>query len=449
MNSTIKTGGGQSKLIFDESPLTFSRTIAHAIGLPKAIILQQIYFLNQQPNSGEVLEDGFNYIYNSYEEWKKEFFPFWSIRSLKTYFLELEKAGLLVSRQPNKSDWNGKKYYRVDFVKFSKWSADFIGYEKNSNKIGSAKIAPSVVQDLHSRTCNNCTISSANSAPSSIQRRHTKKTYKEDDTNISLASDDAGKIIPDKISIPETSLMVVSGAIPAADKSLHQQLMAMSESFIGKLTSSGGGKEAKGSKNIREYIDKNPDTTLQDVRDCFVWIRENKRMMQLSLTSVASQLPTYMAIKRKSGKVPGTQFLTAQEKNDEIRQNRDYKKIAENINPDKWRIKNFEEKPITEIEKSVPGTQFKSAKERSDERLLNMDTKQAIEDAQKVYDELKSIISDKPITEIERLVPGTQFKTAQEKSLETFVNRDYNELISGAQKLHLELAEKIGTKRKV
>lgn len=319
MNSNTNKGNGQSKLIFDESPLVFSRTIAHAIGLPKAVILQEVHYLTTQTESGRVLEDGFRYVYNSYEEWKEQFFPFWSIRTIKTHFTELEKAGLLISQQPDKSDWNTKKYYRFDFEKFSKWSAKFIGFERKANKTGSAEITLPEVQKLHYQSGNNCTPDSAEVARSSIQRRQTKETDKEDAPNVFIVSSDNETM--------DKSESKNSGVPEFSSLTLHQQLIRLFEDEFGGVSTDWMiSKDAKGSKRIRAYMDKHADCTIDDVRECLrVMVIEKK--MDGSMTTVAYYLPEYMRRKRLGLRQYPEQFKTAQEKSLEKLKNRNYKEL--------------------------------------------------------------------------------------------------------------------------
>lgn len=108
---------GIGKLIINESPLTVLPTLAKLVGLQQAIIIQQIHYLCQQPKSGKVLQDGKKYIWNSYEEWIENYFPFWSKPTVIKHFTELEESGLIIAQQPNKHKFDHTKYYRVCYSK--------------------------------------------------------------------------------------------------------------------------------------------------------------------------------------------------------------------------------------------------------------------------------------------------------------------------------------------
>lgn len=108
-----------SKLLINNSPLVVLPELAMLAGLSQAIILQQVHYNCQDTRYGEVLEDGFRYVYNTYDEWQKYAFPFWGVKAIQYNFLELEKAKYLISQQPLKKLGNMKKYYRVNTEKIN------------------------------------------------------------------------------------------------------------------------------------------------------------------------------------------------------------------------------------------------------------------------------------------------------------------------------------------
>ena len=106
-----------SKLLIQESPLTFQPSLAVAIGLNEAIVLQQVhYWLNNPKNKGYE-QDGFKWVYNTYKEWQENNFPFWSENTVQRTFASLEEMGLLISIQPMKHKYDRTKYYRIDYPK--------------------------------------------------------------------------------------------------------------------------------------------------------------------------------------------------------------------------------------------------------------------------------------------------------------------------------------------
>tara|TARA_R110000868_G_scaffold253540_1_gene510113 strand:- start:1158 stop:2030 length:873 start_codon:yes stop_codon:yes gene_type:complete len=100
-----------ASLILQEQPLQVLPTLARLLGLEQAVVLQQLYWLLQNPRNGKVLGDGERYIFNTYEGWQV-IFPWLSERSLRRVFGELEDRGIVMTCQPDGS-FSRRKYYRV------------------------------------------------------------------------------------------------------------------------------------------------------------------------------------------------------------------------------------------------------------------------------------------------------------------------------------------------
>jgi len=82
-------------LLIDEPPLQVLPTLAQAIGLNEAIVLQQVhYWLNPRFNKN-FFEERY-WVRNTYEQWRQQF-PFFSERTLRRTIGSLEALGLLVS----------------------------------------------------------------------------------------------------------------------------------------------------------------------------------------------------------------------------------------------------------------------------------------------------------------------------------------------------------------
>ena len=107
---------GQSNLLINEPPLSVLPSLATTVGLNEAIVLQQLHYWLQNPKTGVLREDGLKWIFNSYEEWQQNF-PFWSPRTVQRVFLDLERAGLVISAQLDKSAYDRRKYYQLNYDK--------------------------------------------------------------------------------------------------------------------------------------------------------------------------------------------------------------------------------------------------------------------------------------------------------------------------------------------
>lgn len=98
-------------LISNDETIPVGKRLACLVGVEGAMILQQIHFLCLNRNSGKMI-DGDRWVWNTYEQWQRDHFPFWSARTIERKIMELEKAGYVLSCQPDKH-MSRKKYYRV------------------------------------------------------------------------------------------------------------------------------------------------------------------------------------------------------------------------------------------------------------------------------------------------------------------------------------------------
>jgi hypothetical protein len=109
------------RLLLDENPLILLPTLAAALGVNEALILQQFnYWVQSSKNTWK----GYRWTYNSYSEWKKQF-KFLSVPTIGRAIRNLEKKGLLVSEVgPNPKKFDRTKWYRIDFDKFDELFPD-------------------------------------------------------------------------------------------------------------------------------------------------------------------------------------------------------------------------------------------------------------------------------------------------------------------------------------
>lgn len=108
-----------NNLLISEPPLQVLPSLADKVGLNEAIILQQFHYWLQRSNN---IHDGHRWIYNSYSEWNKQF-PFWSNATIRRAIGSLEKQGFLISGNYNKAGFDKTKWYRIDYERMSKASA--------------------------------------------------------------------------------------------------------------------------------------------------------------------------------------------------------------------------------------------------------------------------------------------------------------------------------------
>lgn len=97
-------------LLIEEPPLQVLPSLAEAIGLEEAIVIQQLHYYERK-GYGKTVK-GMRWIFNTYEEWKKVF-PFWSERTIQRIFLRLEGMHLVESCIPE-GGISRRKYYRIN-----------------------------------------------------------------------------------------------------------------------------------------------------------------------------------------------------------------------------------------------------------------------------------------------------------------------------------------------
>ena len=113
-----------NKLLIDEYPLMVLPTFAKKIGLKNAIFVQQIHFLTQtkqQNNDIYTYKNGDMWVYNTINEWHKNYFSFMSKSTLKRVIKNCEKKSYIISTNEfNKSEYDKTKWYRINYEKISK-----------------------------------------------------------------------------------------------------------------------------------------------------------------------------------------------------------------------------------------------------------------------------------------------------------------------------------------
>ncbi|MCM3768453.1 conserved phage C-terminal domain-containing protein [Neobacillus niacini] len=100
-----------SKLLINENPVMIIPSLAVKLGLNEAVILQQIHYWVHA--SRHVIE-GRKWIFNTYKNWQEQL-PFWSESTIKRTIHSLEKQGLLLSGNWNRSKMDKTKWYAIDY----------------------------------------------------------------------------------------------------------------------------------------------------------------------------------------------------------------------------------------------------------------------------------------------------------------------------------------------
>lgn len=102
----------KSSLVLDDRPLLLLPRLATALGLEQALVLQQIHYLLSNPANGRSIR-GRRWIFNTYAQWRSQYFPFWSERTIRRALTGLEACGAVAACQPD-GNVSRRKYYRVN-----------------------------------------------------------------------------------------------------------------------------------------------------------------------------------------------------------------------------------------------------------------------------------------------------------------------------------------------
>ena len=129
-------------LLIQESPLLILPTLAQAIGLDEAILLQQLHF--RLTHQGQE-RDGKLWYCQSYTSWAKQL-PFWSESKIKRLFLKLEKEGFIQSTDKYNTFYVDRtKWYSIEY---NVLDALLHAYAKENGlpKVYIQPLAPSIVE---------------------------------------------------------------------------------------------------------------------------------------------------------------------------------------------------------------------------------------------------------------------------------------------------------------
>lgn len=110
-----------SSLLFTKHPIVVSQELAGALTeldpqkkprISEAAVLQQInYWLQKKQN----YHDGHYWVYNSLEEWTKQFTWIKTAKTMKRQFDWLEERGIVITGNYNKLKFDRTKWYTIDY----------------------------------------------------------------------------------------------------------------------------------------------------------------------------------------------------------------------------------------------------------------------------------------------------------------------------------------------
>jgi hypothetical protein len=113
-----------SDYLENSPPIPLHPPLARLFGVNAALIIQQIrYWMNNYMVAEQSLPEGDRrhwhngrwWVYNTYEQWQRDNFDFWSKRTIQRHINELENKGVLISGEFNKSSGDRTKWYTINF----------------------------------------------------------------------------------------------------------------------------------------------------------------------------------------------------------------------------------------------------------------------------------------------------------------------------------------------
>lgn len=108
-----------SKLLINESPLVVQPSLAVALGLEEAIVLQQIHYWLERAT---IEHKGRAWVYKTHAEWQKEL-PFFKDSKMRGLFANLKKLKLIDVEKLKKSSWDHTNYYSINYGKLAEIEA--------------------------------------------------------------------------------------------------------------------------------------------------------------------------------------------------------------------------------------------------------------------------------------------------------------------------------------
>lgn len=105
-------------MLLNDPPEFFNPRLAVEIGLNESIVLQKIhYWIVNNERNGINYYEGRYWTFNSIKKWRDDFFPWWSVDTVKRTFKSLENKELLIVGNFNKKGYDKTKWYTINYQK--------------------------------------------------------------------------------------------------------------------------------------------------------------------------------------------------------------------------------------------------------------------------------------------------------------------------------------------
>lgn len=106
-----------SNLLINEPPLQVLPSLAAAIGLNEALLLQQLHYWLRH---AKVEHDGMMWIYKNLDKWKEQDFPFWSKNTIKRSVKSLKDQNLIFVEKLAPNSFDRVNHYTINYAELMK-----------------------------------------------------------------------------------------------------------------------------------------------------------------------------------------------------------------------------------------------------------------------------------------------------------------------------------------
>jgi len=108
-----------SGCLFPTTPLIVNPQLAAIIGLNESIFIQQLHYWETQAvashaQQGHVDDDGNIWIYNTAQQWHRDNFPFFSIRTIERIIEKVTEAGFVLVEKFKAKFGDHKRFFRIN-----------------------------------------------------------------------------------------------------------------------------------------------------------------------------------------------------------------------------------------------------------------------------------------------------------------------------------------------
>jgi hypothetical protein len=100
-----------NRYLIEEPPILVMPSLAVALGLSEAIILQQLHYWLQRSNNER---DNRRWVYNTIKDWEVQF-PFWSGDTIKRTMRTLRDQGIIITANYNSMPMDRTLWYSIDY----------------------------------------------------------------------------------------------------------------------------------------------------------------------------------------------------------------------------------------------------------------------------------------------------------------------------------------------